>query len=97
MTVTGGDENANVAFENCAPFTKWVIHINDEQIDTAENLDIIMAMYDLIEYGDNYSETSGGLWQFKRDESTWMILEIRSMFVHAIHDHVNINEAFQEN
>ena len=48
MTVTGGDENANVAFENCAPFTKCVIHINDEQIDTAENLDIIMAMYDLI-------------------------------------------------
>ena len=47
-----------------------MIHINDEQIDTAENLDIIMAMYDLIEYGDNYSETSGGLWQFKRDEST---------------------------
>ena len=70
MTVTGGDENANVAFETCAPFTKCVIHINDEQIDTAENLDIIMAMYDLIEYGDNYSETSGSLWQFKRDEST---------------------------
>ena len=97
MTVTGGDENANVAFENCAPFTKCVIPINDEQIDTAENLDIIMAMYDLIEYGDNYSETSGSLWQFKRDESTWTILEIRSMFVHAIHDNVNINEAFQEN
>ena len=70
MTVTVGDENANVAFANCAPFTKCVIHINDEQIDTVENLDIIMAMYDLIEYGDNYSETSGSLWQFKRDEST---------------------------
>ena len=70
MTVTGGDENANVTFENCAPFTKCVIHINDEQIDTAENLEIIMAMYDLIEYSDNYSETSGSLWQFKRHEST---------------------------
>ena len=43
-------------------------HINDEHIDTAENLDTKMPMYNLFEYSDNYSDTSGSLWQFKRDE-----------------------------
>ena len=38
-------------------------------IDTAGNFDIIMPMYNLIEYSDNYSNTSGSFWQFKRDES----------------------------
>ena len=69
ITATGGDENTNVAFKNCAPFTRCVTHINDEHIDTAENCDIIMHMYNLIEYSGNYSDTSGSLWQFKRVES----------------------------
>ena len=38
-------------------------------IDTTENLDIIVPMYNLTECSDNYSDTSGSLWQFKRDES----------------------------
>ena len=68
ITATGGDANTKVAFKNCAPFTKCVTHINDEDVDSAENLDVAMAMYNLIEYSDNYSDTSGSLWQFKRDE-----------------------------
>ena len=40
-----------------------------EHIDTAENIEITMAIYNFIQYGDNYSGTSGNLWQFKRDES----------------------------
>ena len=68
ITATGGDANTKVAFKNCAPFTKCVTHINDEDVDSAENLDAAMAMYNLIEYSDNYSDTSGSLWQFKRDE-----------------------------
>ena len=43
-------------------------HINDEQVDNADNLDIIIPMQNLIEYSDNYSDTSGSLWWFKRDE-----------------------------
>ena len=66
---TGGNADTKVAFKNCAPFTRCVTHINDEHIDTAENLDIIMPMYNLIEYSCNYSDTSGSLWQFKRDGS----------------------------
>ena len=44
-------------------------HINDEHIDTAENLDIVMNMHNLLEYSDNYVDTSESLLQFKRDES----------------------------
>ena len=61
--------DTNVAFKNCTPFTRCVIHINDEHIETVENLDIIMPMYNLIEYSDNYADSSGSLYQFKRDES----------------------------
>ena len=60
--------DTNVVFKNCALFTRCVTHINDEHVDTAENLDIIMSMYNLIEYSDNYSDTSGSLYQFRRDE-----------------------------
>ena len=61
--------NANVAFKNCAPFPRCVTHINDEHVETAQNLDIIMPMYNLIEYSNNYADSSGSLYQFKRDES----------------------------
>ena len=43
--------------------------MNGEHIDTAENLNIEILIYNLIEYSDNYSDTRGRLWQFKRDES----------------------------
>ena len=66
--ITGGDANDRVAFKNCVLFTKCITHINDEHVDNADNLDIIMPMYNLIEYSDNYWDTSGNLWQFKRDE-----------------------------
>ena len=69
ITVMGGDANTKVAFKNCAPFTKCIIHINNERVHGANNLDIIMLMYNLIEYSDNYADTSGSLWQFKKDES----------------------------
>ena len=46
------DDNTRLAFKNCAPFTKCNLEINDEHVDTAENLDIVMPMYNLIEYLD---------------------------------------------
>ena len=68
ITATGGDANTRVAFKNCAPFTKCITHINDEHVDNADNLAVILPMYNLIEYSDSYSDTSRSLWQFKRDE-----------------------------
>ena len=67
-TATGGNEDTKVAFKTCAPFTRCVTHINDEHDETAENLDIIMVMYSLLEYSDNYTDSCGSLWQFKRNE-----------------------------
>ena len=69
IEVAGIAADANVAFKNCAPFTRFVTHINDKHVETAENLDIIMPMYNLIEYSDNYADSSGSLYQFKRDKS----------------------------
>ena len=44
ITATGGNEDTNVAFKNCAPFTRFATYINEELVETAENLDIIMPM-----------------------------------------------------
>ena len=57
-----------MALKNCAPFEKCNLEINDEHVDTAENLDIVMPMYNLIEYSDNYQNSSATLYQHKRDE-----------------------------
>ena len=69
ITATNGNEIANVEFKNFVPFTKCITHINDEHMDEAKNLGITMSLYKLIEYSDNYSDTSGSLWQFKKDKS----------------------------
>ena len=61
--------NKGVIFKNCAPFTKCISRINNTYIDTAEDIDIVMPMYNLIEYSDNYSKTSGSLLQYYKDDS----------------------------
>ena len=66
IAAVGANANTNVALKNCAPFTRCVTHIIDEHVETAENFDIIMSVYNLLEYND-YADSSGSLWQFKRD------------------------------
>ena len=68
IIVTDGDANTKAAFKTCAPFTECRIEINETFVDKTEHVNIAMRMYNLIEYGNNYSDTSGNLWQFKRDE-----------------------------
>ena len=68
IVVVGGDDNTKVAFKHCASFRKCRTEVNETFIDGAEHINITMPMYNLIEYSDNYSDTSGSLWQFKRDE-----------------------------
>ena len=69
-TIRAAEANANtrLALKNCASFTKCNLEINDEHVDAAENLDITMPMYNLIEYSDNYQDSSATLYQYKRDE-----------------------------
>ena len=49
------------------PLTNCISEINNTQIDNAKDIDIVMPMYNLIEYHDNYSKTSGSLWQYCKD------------------------------
>ena len=78
ITITGvGNDDATkqadergegAIFKNCAPFTKCISRINNTDIDNAQDIDIVMPMYNLTEYSDNYSKTSGSLWQYYKDE-----------------------------
>ena len=52
IRAAAADANTRLALKNCAPFTKCNLEINDEHVDTAENLDIAMPMYNLIEYSE---------------------------------------------
>ena len=69
-TIRAAAANGDIrlALKNCAPFTKCNLEINDGHVDTAENLNITMPMYNLIEYSDNYQDSSATLYQYKRDE-----------------------------
>ena len=74
ITITGAGANAGeikaderdkgVTFKNCTPFTKCISRINNTDIDNAQDIDIVMPMYNLIEYSDNYAKTSGSLYQY---------------------------------
>ena len=78
ITITGAGANADarqaderdkgVTFKNCAPFTKCISRINNADIDNTHDIDIVIPMYNLIEYSDNYSKTSGSLWQYYKDD-----------------------------
>ena len=59
--------NRKVIFKNCAPFTNCISEINNIQIDNAKDIDIVMSIYNLIEYSDNYTKTTGSLWQYCKD------------------------------
>ena len=60
--------NKNLAFKNNAPFINCIAKINGIKIDNAEDLDIVMPMYNLLEYSKNYRKRTGSLWNYKRDE-----------------------------
>ena len=59
--------NKKVIFENCAPFTYCISKINNTQVDNVKDIDIVMPMYNLIEYSENYSKTPGRLWEYCKD------------------------------
>ena len=62
------ERDKGVIFKNCAPLTKCTSRINNKGIDNAQDIDAVMPMYNLIEYSDNYSKTSGSLWQYYKDD-----------------------------
>ena len=70
LAAGGGNNNIQVVFKNCTPFTDCISEINNTQIDNAKDIDVVMPMYSLIQYSDNYSIISGSLCQYYRDETT---------------------------
>ena len=62
------ERDKGVIFKNFAPFIKCISRINSTEIDNAKDIDIVMPMYDVTEYSDNFSKTSGSLWQYYKDD-----------------------------
>ena len=60
--------NKRVIFKNCTPFTICISRINNTDLADAQDIDIVISIYNLIEYSDNYSKTSGCLWQYYKDD-----------------------------
>ena len=67
-----------VIFKNCASFINCKTEINNTEIDNAKDIDILMPMYTLIEYSDNYSKTSDIVWQLYRDEPNNNLIDSES-------------------
>ena len=88
ITITGvGDDAATrqaderdkgIAFKNCAPLTSCESDINNIEIDYCQDIDIVMPMYNSIEYSDNYAKTSGSLWQYYREEPNNNLVDSKS-------------------
>ena len=72
------ERDKGVAFKNCAPFINCKSEINSKQIDNATYIDIVMPMYNLMEYSDNYAKTTGSLWQYFRDDPNDNLAESES-------------------
>ena len=58
----------SISFKNNAPFFNYISKINGVKIDNAEDLDVVMPMYHLLEYSKNYSKTTGSLWNYYKNE-----------------------------
>ena len=57
-----------LVFKNNAPFINCISKVNGVKIDNAEDLDVVMPMYNLLEYSKNYRKKIGSLWNYYRDE-----------------------------
>ena len=68
IKVQNDNDATRVAIKNCHLFTRASFKLNDEQVDTAENLDLTMNLYNMLGYSDNYADTTGSLYQYKRPE-----------------------------
>ena len=68
ITPNNTKRNKRVAFNNNVQFINCISKINDEKIDNAEDLEVVMTMYNLLESSKNYRKTTGRLWNYYRGE-----------------------------
>ena len=93
--------NKGIIFTSYHPFTDCISEINNIQIENAKDVDV-MPMNNLIEYSNNYSKTSGSLWQYYRDDPNDNIVNSESLrfkvnITDKTSDAVNILKNFLEN
>ena len=89
ITITGAGANATarqaeegdkgVIFKNFAPFINCKTEINNTEIGNPKDIDIVLPMYNLIEYSDSYSKTSGSLWQYYRGDTNDNLTDSESL------------------
>ena len=70
------ERNEGITFKNCAPFINCKSELNNTEVDNAKDIDIVITMYNVIKYNDNYLETSGSLWQCYKDEPNDNLIRI---------------------
>ena len=68
LVVGRGNNNIQVVLKNCALFLNCITKLNNTQLVNSKGINVVMPMYNLIEFSGSYSKTSGGLWQYYRDE-----------------------------
>ena len=78
LAAGGGNNNIQKVFKNFTPFTDCISEINNTQIDTAKYIDVVMPMYDLIEYSENYQEVHGNNTEM---DQLWMMLVLLLIFL----------------
>ena len=67
QSAAANNTNKKVIFKNCVAFINCISEINNTQVENAKDIDIVMPMFNLIEYSDNYAKTTGSLWQYCKD------------------------------
>ena len=78
VTIAADRNNKEIIFKNCPSFIKCISKINNAEADNAEDLHILMPMYNLLDYSENYTKTSASSWQYCRDESDPNITDSKS-------------------
>ena len=93
ITVEVGNTNAKVAFKSCTLFKNYWADINNVFVDEADYACIVIHVYNLLKYSDNYFDISESLWQFNRDEPqgnadlTFITLRLHTALIHS-----NVNQ-----
>ena len=67
-TAAPNNVNKKVIFKTCVPFTNCISRINNAQVDDAHEIDVVMLIYNFIEYSETYSKCSAILWQYCREK-----------------------------
>ena len=90
------NNDRKVIFKNCTPFTNCISEINNTQIDNAKDIDIVMPIYNLIEYSDNYAKTTGGLCNIvKIYQPEMLIMKLLNLEGTILLIHLNLKQKSQ--